>query len=296
MALTSGFFNSLNGDRKYNAEDIASMFDGIITDGIIKNHGEAFNVTANGGNQISVGSGRAWNKHTWTNNDSTMLVNMGPADSSLNRIDAVVLEINKSDDVRKNSIKIVEGTPSASPSRPVLTNSIDISQLPLAYILRPASSTEISQANITNSIGTNECPYASPIIDEVKLTETYGELTNSISIAQNMANTAQNTADKAVQLINAHVGNIAYIETSTISDEASGRNTAEISYPPGFTKDNCVILSIMIGRGSNDMYTYLSNDLFDNEIYGMHTMDEYIYIRFDDPTIMYLRIVLLKVK
>ena len=31
MAFTYGFFNSLNGDRKYTAEQLSSIFDGLIT-------------------------------------------------------------------------------------------------------------------------------------------------------------------------------------------------------------------------------------------------------------------------
>lgn len=292
MALTSGFFNSLNGDRKYNAEDIASMFDGIITDGIIKNHGEAFNVTANGGNQVKIGSGRAWYKRTWTNNDSSMLVNLEPADSSLNRIDAVVLEINKSDDVRNNSIKVIKGTPGANPSRPALTNSIDISQLPLAYILRPASSTEVSQANITNMIGSNECPYASPIIDEVKLTETYGELTDSISAAQNTANTAK-------QMIATHNSNIGYLEGTWVADEGSGTYPF-ISYPAGFTKDNCVISTFMWSYpddvDGDYMWSYMQLPNGSCSLFRIALYEEGIKFHADNGKSLNYRIVLLKVK
>ena len=44
MSVTSGFFNSLNGDRRYNAEQMSSIFDGIINDGIFANIGTAFGV------------------------------------------------------------------------------------------------------------------------------------------------------------------------------------------------------------------------------------------------------------
>ena len=44
MSVTSGFFDSINGDRKYNAEQMSSIFDGIVTDGVFQNIGEAFRV------------------------------------------------------------------------------------------------------------------------------------------------------------------------------------------------------------------------------------------------------------
>lgn len=41
----SGFFDSINGDRRYNAEDFGRMFDGLITDGIVAGYGDAFSVS-----------------------------------------------------------------------------------------------------------------------------------------------------------------------------------------------------------------------------------------------------------
>ena len=40
MAFTYGFFNSLNGDRKYTAEQLSSIFDGLITDGVFDSIGD----------------------------------------------------------------------------------------------------------------------------------------------------------------------------------------------------------------------------------------------------------------
>ena len=44
MALTSGFYNSINGDRTYNAEQMSSIFDGIINDGVFASIGKVFQV------------------------------------------------------------------------------------------------------------------------------------------------------------------------------------------------------------------------------------------------------------
>ena len=35
MAITSGFFNSVNDDRPYNAEQMTLYFEGLISNGII---------------------------------------------------------------------------------------------------------------------------------------------------------------------------------------------------------------------------------------------------------------------
>lgn len=40
MAVTYGFFNSVNGDRKYNADQMSSYFDGLVTDGVYEKIGD----------------------------------------------------------------------------------------------------------------------------------------------------------------------------------------------------------------------------------------------------------------
>ena len=42
MSFTYGFYNSKNHDRTYNAEQMSSIFDGLIEDGIYESIGGAF--------------------------------------------------------------------------------------------------------------------------------------------------------------------------------------------------------------------------------------------------------------
>lgn len=164
MSVTSGFFNSVNGDRRYDARQMSALFDGIITDGIFANIGNTFNVVAYGGDRVIVGPGRAWFNRTWINNDATLSLTLDVSEVLLGRYDAVVIEVDRSDAVRNGSIKIVKGTPASSPVYPILTHTNEVDQYPLAYIYRAAGSTAVSQANITNAIGTSECPYITGIL------------------------------------------------------------------------------------------------------------------------------------
>lgn len=165
MGLTSGFFNSLNGDRKYNAEQLSSIFDGVITDGVYASIGSAFMVNATTGNAITVGTGRAWINHVWVSNDTILPITASESDVTKNRYDAVVIEVDRSDNVRAGSIKIINGEGSSgTPLHPTLTNTDMTRQFPIAYIYRPAGSTAITQDKITYNVGTAECPYvASPL-------------------------------------------------------------------------------------------------------------------------------------
>lgn len=175
MSVTYGFYNSLNGDRKYNAEQISSIFDGLIVDGVFASIGTAFAVEAAGGLTVNVGIGRAWFNHTWTLNDSILPLTAPESEVLLDRIDAVVLEVNSMESVRKNSIKIVAGTPSSEPVRPTLENEVNVHQYPLAYIYRKFGSTVITQADITNMVGTESTPFVTGIIQTISLDELLGQ-------------------------------------------------------------------------------------------------------------------------
>lgn len=175
MSVSSGFFNSLNGDRKYNAAQMSAIFDGLIIDGVFASIGTAFAVKAAGGLTVNVGVGKAWFDHTWTVNDSILPMTAPEAEVLLDRIDAVVLEVNGMESVRENTIKFVKGNPSSAPTRPTLTNEGNVHQYPLCYIYRKYGTAVINQADITPMVGTESTPFVTGILQTVSLDELLGK-------------------------------------------------------------------------------------------------------------------------
>lgn len=175
MSVSSGFFNSLNGDRKYNAAQMSAIFDGLIIDGVFASIGTAFAVKAAGGLTVNVGIGKAWFDHTWTVNDSILPMTVPEAEVLLDRIDAVVLEVNGTESVRENTIKFVKGNPSSAPSRPTLTNEGNVHQYPLCYIYRKYGTAVINQADITPMVGTESTPFVTGILQTISLDELLGK-------------------------------------------------------------------------------------------------------------------------
>lgn len=175
MSVTSGFFNSRDGDRKYDAMQMSSIFDGLIIDGIFASIGTAFAVKATTGQTVNIGIGKAWFHHTWTINDAVLPLVCPDSELLLNRIDAVVLEVNTTETVRENTIKIIQGTPATDPSRPILTKEGTVYQYPLCYIYRALGSTTITQADITNMVGSDETPFVTGILQTISLNELLGQ-------------------------------------------------------------------------------------------------------------------------
>ena len=170
MALTFGFYDSVNGDRTYNAREFSRFFDGILSDGVFEEIGDAFRVTAGNEMSVNVGIGRAWLKNTWIFNDSSLPVVITASEPILNRIDSVVLYVDYP--TRTNGISVVKGTPASSPVAPALTNTAEHFEYKLANVYIPATATSIAAGNITNFVGTTGTPFVHLFPDIVYANET----------------------------------------------------------------------------------------------------------------------------
>ena len=169
MSVTYGFYNSKNHDRRYDAIQMSRIFDGIIRDGVLQHYGTAMMVKESEGMMVNVGIGRAWFNHTWTLNDALLPLTLPLSEVILNRIDAIVLEVDARESVRANSTKIIKGTPASNPKNPTLIKTNDRWQYPLAYIRVNAGVTAIRQANITNCVGTSACPFVTAPLEKMSI-------------------------------------------------------------------------------------------------------------------------------
>lgn len=169
MAITFGFYNSMNGDRKYDAVQISSIFDGVIRDGVFQSIGGYLATKPGTGMQVIVSPGKAWFNHTWTINDSLYPLSIDEPDVTLKRYDAIVLETDASKTVRENSIIVVKGTPATEPSKPDLVSEGEKHQHALAYVLVKPGVSKIEAADIEIMVGKDECPFVTSILESVSI-------------------------------------------------------------------------------------------------------------------------------
>ena len=227
MAVTSGFYNSVSGDRKYNALQMSSIFDGIIEDGVYNSIGDRFSLTAGEGNTVVVGTGRAWFNHTWTLNDADYPVTLEPSEVILNRYDAIVIEVNGSNAVRNNAIKVIKGVAGSSPSKPTMVKGDNnIWQYPLGYVYVPAGTSSISQSNIEYVVGSSECPFVIAAVQSVDIDALVAQWQNEfdtwfdnleIQLSGDVAGNLQNQINQKVDK-----GNVIDNLEDLVANQASG--------------------------------------------------------------------------
>ena len=138
---------------EYDATDAAGYFSTRCSG--VYSAEDDFAVTAAGGTSVTVSAGVAWiHPDRWTGYSvlcrEEQTLELSAADGIRTRIDRVVLRYDAA--ARKTSLQVLEGTPdSASPTAPAITRTALIYDLCLAEITRPAGSTTITAANLTDT-------------------------------------------------------------------------------------------------------------------------------------------------
>lgn len=174
MAITSGFFNSLNGDRLYNAEQMSEYFKGIISDGVAENIGGALQVLSGSGMTVNVQSGRAFIDCRWLENNAVETVDITAAHATLKRYTAVVVRLDYSN--RIMSITTKDGTPAITPTKPSMTRNEQLYEMCLAYVLVEPGATSISQSKITDTrANKNLCGWVTGVIEQVDTTTLFNQ-------------------------------------------------------------------------------------------------------------------------
>lgn len=168
MAITSGFFNSIDGDRKYNAEDIGHYFDKLISSGVYPTPGDSLQVMAGSGMQVRVQPGRAMLDCHYLNSDAILNLSIAASDVTFNRIDAVVMRLDLRQSARNAIITIKKGAVSSSPAAPSMSRTDTVKEWCLATVLVKAKATSITQANITDTrANTTVCGWVTGLINQV---------------------------------------------------------------------------------------------------------------------------------
>ena len=151
MSVTYGFFNSVAGDRKYNAEQMTDFYTGICSQGVFQSVDNGLQVVAGTGMTVKVKTGRAIIQNKWVKNDAELTLNITAASSTLPRITAVIIKLN--DNNRTITITTKDGEYASSPVAPSMTREGGIYEMALAYVSVAASATSVTVTDKRSDTG-----------------------------------------------------------------------------------------------------------------------------------------------
>lgn len=127
----SYFFNSICGDRKYSAEDFCTILKTLVGDGIMPNPANCLEVMYNDG-KVKINTGKAFIRGHMYENIDIEEFEIEEADNKLDRIDRVVLRLDKN--LRKVYLDIKKGEYNLEPIPSELTRTEMVYELALADI------------------------------------------------------------------------------------------------------------------------------------------------------------------
>lgn len=163
-----GFFNSVNGDRIYNADAMNNMFEGLITDGVFESVGDKMAVQASGGMTVQIATGRGRFGGRWVNNTTPHTLTIEASDVTLNRYCAVCVRADATDNVRSAVPFLKYSDFATNPTKPTMEKTATVTEKCLAYVYIGAGVTAITQANIEDTRANEKlCGWVTGLIDRV---------------------------------------------------------------------------------------------------------------------------------
>lgn len=193
----------------YNAED-AELFHCTRSSGVFA--GDDFAASVSGANNnISIQEGIAWIRNSKFSGKvaalkSPIVLDLGIADPSYPRIDAVVIQF----DANKNSTEIVvkNGTPSSAPTPPDVVKSEALYELHLYHVRRDAGASVVPVSSITDLRANPD--YCGLMSDDVSgLGDVYVE-SKKIGVANGVA-----SLDSSGKVPTNQIPSLSYLPTSS---------------------------------------------------------------------------------
>ena len=179
--MRSGFFNSIDGDRKYDADDISNYFLKLISNGVFATPANSMQIQAAGGMKVKVTPGWAFINCKWLRLDNDYYITLDKADVKCNRVDRIVLRLDPSDEARNITIQVKKGDAQEKAYLKSLERVKNgVWELSLGYVWVHANATEIRQSNIVDErANTDVCGFVTGLIDQIDTTNLFAQYNDS---------------------------------------------------------------------------------------------------------------------
>lgn len=181
MSEKSGFYPSnlsLGIINEYRGYELGRLYKRIINNGVFATPAGTpstdLQVVASSGLTVKLKAGEGIFLDQWYVNDEDILFTLD-GESTLDRIDLIVIEANKNANVLATKAKVLKGTPSAVPVAPTVVDSETVKQYPVAAIRIKAGVTTITQSSITDMRGLAPTLWITSLIKQVDTSELWNQ-------------------------------------------------------------------------------------------------------------------------
>lgn len=172
FAVNSGFYDAVNSDRTYSADDMNRPYKRLVSNGVFAtpqgNPSTDLQVVSAGtGMQIIVQAGEGIFADKWFENAAAINITVPNNTSTVPRVDSVIVQVDQRTSGRVGNIVYRTGTPSSNPAAPAINLVTNVTEYRVANIYVAAGANAINNDAITDLRGSSSCPWITALINQV---------------------------------------------------------------------------------------------------------------------------------
>ena len=178
--VNCGFFDSVNKDRLYSADEMNRPYKRVINNGVFATpqgtpSTDLQVLSAKNGMNIIVKKGEGLFADKWFDNPADIPITVPNNTSTVPRRDSVIVQVDKRTAGRKGRVIYRVGTPSSNPMPPDLSTTNNVIEYRVANIYVSSSAVYIGQDAITDLRGSSECPWITSLVKQVDTSQLYNQ-------------------------------------------------------------------------------------------------------------------------
>lgn len=175
-----GFFDSVDNDRLYTANQMNKPYKRVITNGVFATpQGTASTdlqvLSAGNGMSIIVKKGEGLFADKWFESSSDLTITVPSNTGIVPRRDSVIVQVDKRSSGRIGAIVYREGIPASNPVPPNIGTVDEVIEYRIANIYVAAGASAINQDAIVDLRGSSECPWITSLIQQVDTSTLYAQ-------------------------------------------------------------------------------------------------------------------------
>lgn len=172
FAVNSGFYDAVNSDRTYSADDMNRPYKRLVSNGVFATpqgtpSTDLQVVSASNGMQIIVQAGEGIFADKWFENSAAINITVPDNTSTVPRVDSVIVQVDQRTSGRVGNIVYRTGTPSSNPAVPAINTVTNVTEYRVANIYVAAGANAINNDAITDLRGSSSCPWITALINQV---------------------------------------------------------------------------------------------------------------------------------
>lgn len=171
FAVNCGFFDAVDGDRTYSADQMNNPYKRLISNGVFATPqgtpSTDLQVSGTGSMAVTVAVGQGIFADKWFNNPTILTITVPSNTGIVPRMDSVLVQVDKRQSGRVGNIVYRTGSPSSNPTPPSINQVENVTEYRLANVYVAAGANAINNDAITDMRGSSSCPWVTSLVYQV---------------------------------------------------------------------------------------------------------------------------------